>query len=323
MVQRPVLLSLQYLRAIAATAVVVFHTEWSHTVLGAAGVDIFFVISGFVMAMVGDRAPSPRAFITARALRIVPLYWLVTVAQGVAGHESLRRILLSIAFIPHLDPKGNAWPVVIPGWTLNYGVFFYVLVTGLLFAPYWIRLWALGLALLALVVSGLVLHPVNVVAITYTNPILLEFMAGIVLHRAWRRGWLRSDRIGVGLFGLGVVSLLAQFTWPAPEAWRLLQWGLPASLIVAGSLGIEAGGRMPVWPWLSLAGSASYAVYLMHGTVLHHLQSPVRPLPAPVAVGMLVVACLVVGVGVHFLIERPVTAALRRLLTPARVAAVT
>src|SRR3546814_17001958 len=73
---------IQYLRAFAALAVVIFHAAertGHHFAIGAAGVDVFFVVSGFIMMAISDRRPTrPLTFLRDRILRIAPSYWLVT-----------------------------------------------------------------------------------------------------------------------------------------------------------------------------------------------------------------------------------------------------
>ncbi|MGH6808111.1 MAG: acyltransferase family protein, partial [Ensifer adhaerens] len=83
---------IQYLRALAALGVVLFHAAertGHHFAIGAAGVDVFFVISGFIMWVISDRRPvAPLSFLKERLRRIAPIYWLATVVMiggGVAG----------------------------------------------------------------------------------------------------------------------------------------------------------------------------------------------------------------------------------------------
>src|SRR5690606_7660569 len=127
------LYGIQYLRAVAALGVVVFHAAertGTHFAIGAAGVDVFFVVSGFIMWVIAnDRSPSPSAFLRGRIERIVPLYWAATsvmVAGGLAGlFPNLRvtawHVFASLAFIPSRSPSnGEVWPVLVQGWTLNY-----------------------------------------------------------------------------------------------------------------------------------------------------------------------------------------------------------
>jgi exopolysaccharide production protein ExoZ len=107
--------SIQYLRGLAALMVVAFHTApGPFALIGAAGVGIFFVISGFIMwALTSSRQTTASVFLQRRIIRIVPLYWLFTLLLAGAGaivpaafsHLQLTtdHLLLSLAFIPHVD----------------------------------------------------------------------------------------------------------------------------------------------------------------------------------------------------------------------------
>ena len=141
---------IQILRAVAAIAVVVSHAaqnldrfaiapNTSHFfVSGAAGVDLFFVISGFVMVYASEplfgSASGAVTFLYHRIVRIVPLYWLATtfyvivavLLPGLGTAYPIRTVAASFLFIPTLLPDGGIHPVVLQGWTLNYEMLFYV-----------------------------------------------------------------------------------------------------------------------------------------------------------------------------------------------------
>ena len=128
------LTSVQGLRAFAALGVLMFHAcQWSGLdfAVGAAGVDLFFLISGFVLWLSAERArPTPAAFLAARAVRVAPLYWFWTLLAAALAwrwpkmlpvvHLNLRHAILSLAFVPHLDPWGGPFPLLPSGWTLTY-----------------------------------------------------------------------------------------------------------------------------------------------------------------------------------------------------------
>ena len=288
---------------------VAFHTGWTHTALGQAGVDVFFVISGFIMAHVSRRETTPGAFLLARVTRVVPLYWVVTLVAVVlhrvtdAGH-----ILESLAFWPHPDQEGRDWPVLLQGWTLCYEMFFYALFAAALLIVPSRRLPALTVVLLALAVAGAVLHPANAAVATYTSPLLLEFLAGLWLHRIWDHGWLRQAWPALGV---GLAAFATQTALPEPGTWRCLAWGVPAALVVAGALGLEEAGRVPFLPWLRRLGDASYATYLTHTLVQDTAVPLLRPLPLPVASPLAVFACMAVGWATYMLVEQPLSRWLR------------
>lgn len=312
MEQPRTLRSIQYLRGLAALAVTAMHTGWTYSGIGAAGVDVFFVISGFIIVHVSRREAAPLAFLQARALRVVPLYWLVTlVALTVRQDADLPRLLTSLVFWPHAGFDGRDYPVIVQGWTLNYEVFFYLAFAASLLLPASRQLLALTAAFGGLILAGVALHPINVAAGVYTNLILLEFLAGAWLCRIWQRGWLPTGSAAMALAIIGALAFTAQVNIGPSDNWRCLTWGIPALLIVAGALGVEAGRLLPRVPGLLALGNASYALYLTHLLVEHPLQVVLRPLPLPLALPLMLGTCVAVALLVHRWVERPMARILR------------
>ncbi|BCH23902.1 acyltransferase family protein [Mesorhizobium sp. L-8-3] len=271
----PRLYGIQYLRAVAALAVVVYHATdrtGSRFTVGAAGVDIFFVISGFVMWTLAETRPTtPLRFYRDRTLRIAPLYWLVTmvmVAGALAGlfprvRLTLDHVLASLLFIPHRSPSnGELWPLLVQGWTLNLEMFFYLIFGLVLLLPRSRRFTALAGALLILVAAGLVLVPSDPVLFTYTRPIMLEFLCGAALGRLWLTRRLPGRFFG----GAAVLAASAGFAWLAvyPGMIHEFLFGLFAVLLVTGVLTLEKGGAVRRFPLLNYLGDSSYSIYLWH-----------------------------------------------------------
>ena len=310
------LLSIQYLRGLAALAVAAMHTGWTRTGLGAAGVDVFFVISGFIMVFVSRREVTPAAFLRARILRVVPLYWLVTaVAIAVRQDADPARIVTSFLFWPHAGFDGRDYPVVIQGWTLNYEAFFYAVFALALLARAKLetsrRLVILTVALGSLVALGIILRPADIVAATYTGPLLLEFLAGAWLCRVWQRGLLPQGRVAAAMLAVGVLAFAAQVRME-PGTWRIITWGLPALLVVSGSLGLETGGSLPRLPGLLALGDASYALYLTHLLVQRPLLPALHDQPTLIALPVVIVSCIVTALLVYRFVERPLHGWTRR-----------
>ena len=305
------LLSIQYLRGLAALAVAAHHTGATQNQMDQVGVDVFFVISGFIMVHVSGREPSPMAFLRARVIRLVPLYWLVTLAAvAILGVTDLSQVLLSLAFWPPIAPAGVWSPLVPQGWSLNLEMQFYLLFAGMLLLPERRRLPALTAVIATLVGMTVASSLVKDDSAFNLYPVVLEFLGGAWLCRAWQRGWLR--RLPAGLLLTAGLALLAMQTgWPMPVPWRCLRWGVPALLIVAGAVGLETSGRLPVVPGLRALGDASYSLYLTHLLLLVSLRPVLAPLPAiPAALGA-ILACVAFSLLVHRFIERPLGQALR------------
>ena len=292
----------QALRAAACLLVVIYHAAggehgpWPN---GAAGVDLFFVISGYVM-IVSSRGlmagPRPaRIFLVRRARRIVPLYWLVTAAKGAivalspaltpATRPTVWNIAASLLFIPARDSAGFVRPLLGVGWTLNFEVFFYALFAAALalrLHPLWITP-----ILLALTFAGFCRDATWPAPLSLANGMVLEFAAGLLLGTAHITA---KPRMALAMLVVGTTSLLA---FPSCGPWRCLAWGLPATAILAGAVALEAHFGRFLPSWLLAIGDASYAIYLVHPFVVpvfagHGAAACICSVPASLAAGWLV-----------------------------------
>ena len=341
--------NLQILRFLAAAMVLLSHVQhqagnmrfagadyvpWNGIYL-AGGVDIFFVISGFIMYSIssGDfgRAGAAWQFFARRLVRIVPPYWLFTGAMVVAafmfaGHiqhplMSPDHILASLFFLPYANPYGKPYPMLMLGWTLNYEFFFYVVFTlALLFSR------RTGLLFVAVVIGGLSILGLfdtfsSLPLSFWSNPIMLEFLLGIGLAMAREKGMRCSPLAAAILIAAGFAAMfvlmqmgIANHEW----AVRFLWMGLPALAICAGAVLPEqppeaAGVRKP----LVFLGDASYALYLSHPFALNlvalfwnraGLANPY------LYIALSCIFSLFVGGAVHAFIEKPMTRYLNQRL---------
>lgn len=265
---------LQYLRALAAISVVAYHSAFRTDLgfaIGAHGVDIFFVISGFIMWVITERKPErPGTFIWDRLTRIAPFYWLATLAM-IGGwslklfpnlHLSLEHVAKSLAFIPHRSPSnGEIWPLLVQGWTLNYEMFFYLVFALALAFSGWKRLSIIFGTIIGLCLTGLFVRSENALWITYTNPLMLEFLAGILIGIVWTRlpFSLTASRsiCAIGLMGF----IFYAFVGGAPLKVVV---ALLAIALVLGTVLIDRYDGMPRVAWAAYLGDASYAIYLWH-----------------------------------------------------------
>ena len=329
---------IQHLRAVAAIAVA-FHHSIAQVYgdngqyfgrLGAAGVDLFFVISGFIMWVTAiSRTETPAHFAVKRLVRIVPLYWLVTtfVVAVVLLRPHLMRsarfdawhVAASYAFIawPHPKFTDTFWPVVVPGWTLDYEMFFYAIVAVSLTAGLRWRAPIIAAVLIGLTFLGFAVPPATIAAF-YTDPILLEFVFGIGIGLLFTRGIALDSRrarvlIAIALALFGVLGPLEN------DANRFLCWGLPLALVVYAS--INAPTLLPLRTFRVL-GDASYSIYLTQfctiapvaGVLNSILHSPVQKVVATFA---LVTVAIGGGMVAYYLAERPLTAWAGRTLATA------
>lgn len=351
---------IQILRGVAALTVAFGHAQHDAKVqslkLGGdferiftlpwgAGVDLFFVISGFIMVYSSERLfARPEAashFLGRRLVRIAPLYWLFTglylalLIRAAATEGKVlpapADILASFAFWP-TDAFGDGIPrpILTLGWTLNYEMFFYGLFA--LFIGFARGRAVLGVAgvLGALVLLGMLVPsgpqgPLGAAAFFWTRPILLEFAFGMGLALLLRSGVGLSAPARGALVAVAVGALMWDamgsghqvLDWTTPnDVLRVLGWGVPAALLVAAAalgprrLAGPGGAGTRVAAGL---GDASYALYLSHPFVIFGFRK------VWVAAGLhdrlgfwpmlavsLVLACLV-ALLVHHLVERPLT----------------
>jgi peptidoglycan/LPS O-acetylase OafA/YrhL len=342
----PRLDSLQWLRALAAMMVLVGHVleEAAHYRgfgAGAAalpwtrGVDVFFVISGFVIALSARRhagsGAGAGAFLLRRTIRVVPLYWLFTTlmvvallaAPGAVKDTDLdpAQIVSSYFFYPYERHDGRIAPVLSLGWTLNYEMFFYLLAAAALF---WRRPHAgviLWTVLLTLALFGWLLDPQQSAVRFWTNSIILEFGFGVLLALVWqRRGTVHNPAHALALFLTGVAALLLLHGTALP---RFLAAGLPATLMVAGPVLFLANAPDPLSRLGSSLGDASYALYLSHRFVLRLATLALLPLVPATSLGLwsfvagVTLAATLLSLAVFRHIERPLLARLNRRLSPA------
>lgn len=270
---------LQMLRGVAATLVVLFHLQaaavaeghdpgflrWFH--VGEAGVDVFFVLSGFVIfhAALGRQGRGAGWFLRQRFWRIVPSYWaaLALTLAAMAALAVMRgdwsdwpsagRLVVSVFMLPLPDQ------VMAVAWTLTVEWLFY-----LVFAVTFFRFGATGtiaaLVLWALVTQGLKIWPMALPhwlgLVLYSG--VIEFLFGGLIALAYAAGW----RKGAGLATLaGALGLAAVVPGILPFSWGR-EWvaGLPSAALVYGL--VAGGWRMPAWALVW--GEASYLIYLLH-----------------------------------------------------------
>ena len=263
------------------------------------GVDIFFVISGFVMVQsTAGRRITPSKFMLHRAQRIVPMYWLATFAMmlQVDGQWGLKA--KSLLFIPAMNPKINIMqPVLEPGWTLNYEMFFYLVFAVTLLLKEAHRFISLAIVFAALVLVGWLAEGSNLFEF-YARSIILEFVLGMAIARSG----LRLPMIAVPL------GFAMMFSFQSLAIDRLLSLGVPAALIVAGALSCE--DRLPRWKFANLLGSASYSIYLFHILVLGMVVQISLYLgwSKTTFVAVAIATIILAGCGIYWALERPVIA---------------
>ena len=327
------LIAIQMLRGIAAMMVVFVHLDVQLARLGYAtlgsnwltsGVDIFFVISGFIMWTSVERRPglSARDFLKNRVVRIVPLYWLVTatifgvaiVAPAILQTTVLEpgHVISSFLFAPARHPvTGLFWPLLIPGWSINYEMLFY-LIFGLAIAlsggSSKLRFLYLVSMILAVVLIGTATRGYVDVMNFYASPLLFEFVAGVMLGIVWRLNILPQSLHWLGILAAGFLLLwIGTHTYPT---FFIVASG--AVLVVAGSVFLPPAPANAI----SYLGDASYSLYLTHPFSLAAATIGVANLPWRLPpwlyISSTVAFAVIVAVAVYLCLERPMTRALKR-----------
>ena len=331
------LANLQALRGVACLLVLGYHlAEWEHLVrpgfdwiaafrwFGFAGVDLFFVLSGFVITWVhgrqfGDHSAVGR-YATRRFVRVVPLYWVVLILTAVS-----QKVFLQIPFAhPGTEWKWAAWLTLIPAgpvntyvpvaWTLTYELIFYTVFGLALLLP------RPGGVILLVAMTAATVWPATGNTGGWTahllTPYILEFVSGCLAAwslrrfgpvRAWTFLWA-GCLLGVGL---ATAAHHADPVWLASHsAIRVVVFGLPAALIVYGAAAVEQAGGRTAPGWLRAVGDASYSLYLTHWPlatlVLYWCRNlPTGPVSHAVWIAVLLVSTLTTGFATHWLLERP------------------
>jgi exopolysaccharide production protein ExoZ len=334
-------IGIQILRGIAATLVVFHHSleeslsisakvapEWV-IAIGACGVDIFFVISGFIIFSVTygrePRNPEPApSFLLKRFIRIFPFYWiclLATLALWSSGYfyRSLHLDASILGSSVFLLPGSKL--IIGVAWTLVYEMYFYYLFSITLY----IRNARISvLTTTALIGVGLLLSnllPTGELKHFLSNPIALEFCFGLILSyfihsQALGGAWLRY----LWLPGLILMAGAAAFaenkygsTAGPAETVRYLAWGLPAVLVTVSFVKMRFDKSLLTRILLPI-GDGSYSIYLTHPTMMilfaflikFHV---LKPIAYPIILPLLfVVISVVFGLLIHYSIERPILA---------------
>ncbi len=346
--------AIQALRAVAALAVVFGHAQSEALAIAArngapfatialnvtgAGVDLFFVISGFVMVHASrglfGSLSGPGVFIARRVARIVPLYWCATavyLAVMFASPSLLSsdvptpaEIIQSYFFVPYLHEGATLMqPVYKLGWTLNYEMFFYVIFAGCLVLPMRNAVIALTLCFGGLAAAALLSAFPHSLLSFWGHPIVLEFVAGAWLALGYARGIRLGVPMSLCLIGVSLAGLAVSARIGIEEGtlWRPVLLGLPAALLFAACILRDRPLAVPAY--LAALGDASYALYLIHPIVIRALRRiwdrlPPDHVPHPwIFVAICGVISVCASIAVYKLFERPVTQAMQRILLPAR-----
>lgn len=334
--RQPIYLNIQSARALAALAVVAYHMHVLPS--GQAGVDVFFVISGFIMSCVAPY--EGRDFLVKRLIRIAPLYWVTTL--GIYAIALLRPhwlntttaapdyLVKSLLFIPYVKENGHWGPLNLNGWTLEYEMLFYLVVAaalGCVRAHHATAFAALTLALLCACVA--VFDPRGATVVGHLGqPFVLEFGLGVVAHGVLQTGILKRVAApawaAVAVAAIAAIPLL-QMRYGTPEGFaRVVLWGGAAFALIVALVALDK------WNWtnrsriMAALGAASYSIYLIHPYVigmagkLLGLRADLHTWAGFAATCAVLGAVCLSGYACHVWIEKPMLMVLSRRFRRAR-----
>jgi peptidoglycan/LPS O-acetylase OafA/YrhL len=337
--------NIQGLRGIAALLVVFAHLYgvdqkfFGGAVLspaiqvGFSGVDLFFVISGFIMIYItqtgiGNLKIAP-AFLFARFSRIYPLWWLVLGIIAAVWSIKPSWVFSSISGAPNLWADflllpHNRLPLLAVGWTLIHEVYFYIVFSALLLVPRkyfdlslltWMGLVAMGNALLPANQSPLLA--------LITSPLTIEFGVGMLIGKMYVNRLKISPTL---LLALGFVWLITAYLtitnvrefFEAPWS-RVLAFAPAWGLICLGAINLELSKGLKLPALLIGLGNISYALYLIHVPILAGVSRLISPYCSDAAWDnvvmwfvLVLIACLSASL-LHRLFELPTLSFLSKI----------
>jgi len=328
--------SLQILRMIAATSVVYYHI-YAQPNFGLFGVDIFFVLSGFVIALIIQEQTSPKQFAINRISRIVPIYWILTtflflliyiyppiVRKSTAETATFLLYLKSLFFIAYYDVGQVKPPLLRVGWTLNYEMFFYVSVWAslLFFKKHAIK--TISIIILGAYIAPLLIINRNPFFIEFfSSHYILEFLLGMLVFQIYKIGHLSIYSRFCPFIAIGSYTLMAFIDANEIPGNRFLFFGIPSATLLLAMLGNEnfyAKSSSKLILALTLMGDASYATYLSHFFLVEGFKRitceklglfDCYHLPGVLAI---ILTCLIIGQLLYLLVDKAAHQECKRLL---------
>jgi exopolysaccharide production protein ExoZ len=321
------LLSLQAGRGIAALLVVLLHATlilaapqyWGADILGGlfrfgyAGVEFFFVLSGFIMAHIHwheiGRTDRLRPYAVKRVVRIYPIYWVVL--TPVMAWALLANVPIATNPLQSYALAGPTLKAYLQvAWTLFHEILFYALFALLFLSR------RLGLAVLAMWLAACTLWLNREPPHYALDPINLLFGFGIAASLLAKRVRGPLALLVGGATAFLVLGVDSNWIGALSEDERYWAFGLAAAVAIVGAVKAELGGRITVPRWLALLGDASYALYLIHYPLLTvaaraWFRLGLDRVPAGIAFVLLVALCVAAGIALHLFVEKPLLRLLR------------
>ncbi|GHU16170.1 acyltransferase [Spirochaetia bacterium] len=270
---------------------------------GGFGVDIFFIISGFIIAFMVSK--NTDNFIIKRIIRIVPLYWIatfITILLAVIFPKwfnnttiEFSAIIKSLLFIPY--KIGSSGPVILAGWTLNCEMLFY-LVMGLCICfvknKKYLTITCISILVVFIIVLNVINSDIYIFQFYQTQGLFSEFIYGIVLYHIYtffnrhinKKGYNQNSKDTIKIISLALLAVFSFLFLIFGNKWgikisvnRNIQTGIPALMLVIALLFFEKyiNGNNSIVKFGVKLGDASYAMYLFHPFFIYFFQRLIFP----------------------------------------------
>jgi peptidoglycan/LPS O-acetylase OafA/YrhL len=288
------------------------------------------VISGFIITLVAKkfvREHGFQDFLTKRLLRILPIYWILTLFElihALMRHPErlpLNTTIKSMILLPIFDQGSFIFPLISLGWTLSFELYFYLIVALFLLRKRKNFIVQLIAFMGSLVCIGLFVPEINNPLFRFiTNPIVIEFLLGCLIGMLYLSGSRLKPTLSYGLLGIAFLMFLSTIIFGNGDTSRaesilidnkapirLLVWGIPSAALVAGLLFLELNQRLQFNKQLILIGDASYSIYLTHYFALTLFTKfwYVSRLPFPdVFIILAIMFATLIGTGFYLLVEK-------------------
>ncbi len=328
--------NLQALRVYAALPVVFYHTGFSLgniKPVGIFGIHLFFLLSGYIMASIIDNDST--AFLRRRLIRIIPLYWSLTLLLYLvawkyphlmgATRANPSELVKSLLFVPFAKSNGLFQPILFVGWTVNYEMFFYMTLSLAVLINR--RRAALLGAAIMLSVMGVCsfFASTSPIARFYSDPLPLECIFGLLAYYCVRyvtprlTPAMKPLLLTIAIACLLVMPVMEEFNWLGhlPEVAR---YGPLCFALICSAVLLTFSGADIKIKAIVLLGDASYVMYLVHPYIEEFLDRvigwfwPVFRINS--LIGCLVALLLVppISVLLYILFDRPTLRYLNRVL---------
>ncbi|MEP0356776.1 acyltransferase [Paraglaciecola sp.] len=300
--------TIQLLRGYAAVIVVLYHahglitkrasefgaehifwlSENPFVKIGVVGVDIFFVLSGFIIFYASRNSSNLVLYAKKRIVRIYPIWFVaiffmvvIALIPGTSAVFDLQHILYSALLVPHYY-DGRLVPFLPIGWTLNYEILFYTLFGATLLITKTKRLELITGSIFFLWLISSYLDSRLAIFKLLENPVLFEFVIGGWLARVYLLGWTVSKKhmLIIVTFALLWLSIffLSDWLWKLPSLIARAPIAISLFAIAVFYMPIRESKVHPVFIYL---GDASYSIYLFHMFPIMVLSGVVSKLTIP------------------------------------------